>query len=103
MTALQPGAKVVAKHPKYRGAWWGTIVTIDGENAGVRFDLDTGTPYYWLPIAILHAPVMPAEYVDDGVGEYYWRKDQEIQAERLAFHHDPANKGKTHWPETYLD
>jgi hypothetical protein len=114
MTApLTRGARVVAKHPLKRGAWWGTIVSVYGERVGVIFDLDMRHPkegkdmttarVYWLPDAIVRAPVMPAAYLDDGVGEYYWRKDQELEAERLAFHHDPANQGKVHWPETYID
>jgi hypothetical protein len=107
---ITPGTKVVAKHPVYRGAWWGTVESIDGELATVCFDLedaygkDSGLHrVHRLPLAILLAPEMPAHYLDDGVGEYYWRKDQEVKAERLAFDYNPANKGKVHWPETYID
>ena len=100
---LTPGTVVVAKHPVYRGASWGTITAVDGERAAVVFDLDRPPTPIWLPLAILRAPVMPPGYDQDGVGAYYWRKDCEIEAERLAFHHNPANRGKTHWPETYID
>jgi hypothetical protein len=85
-------------------------MAVDGDRVSVRFDLEyqywreSGTPQpHWLPAAIVLAPVMPEEYRTDGVGEYYWRKDQEVKAERAAFNHDPANKGKTHWPETMVD
>lgn len=108
---MQLGTKVVAKHPVQRGAWWGTVTAVDGDRVAVLFDLEaayapqqgkTAQPH-WLPAAIVLSPEMPASYLDDGVGEYYWRKDQEVQAERAAFQHDPANKGKVHWPETYID
>jgi hypothetical protein len=112
MTAPKLGAKVVAKHPVYRGAWWGHVTAVDGDRVAVLFDLEAAyapqvrgedAQPHWLPTAIVLAAVMPEKYKTDGVGEYYWRKDQEVEAERLAFHHDPANKGKVFWPQTYID
>jgi hypothetical protein len=100
---LTPGTVVVAKHPVYRGAWWGTITAIDGENAAVLFKLDKSATPARLPVAILLAPVMPHCYENDGVGEHYWRKHCEVEAELLAFRHDPANEGKVFWPETMVD
>jgi hypothetical protein len=107
MTALERGTKVVAKHPKYRGAWWGYIVSIDGDNAEVHFDIDKSTPSWNLPLAILHAPgPLPAQYENDGIGEHYWRKDCEVHAEYLAFQHKLAtdpHASRSFSPDTYID
>ena len=110
MTALTPGAVVVAKHPDKRGAWWGTVTAVDGERVAVLFHLEKQYPGagktaqpHWLPAAIVLAPVMPPKYENDGIGEHYWRKDCEVGAELAAFHHDPANQGKVFWPDTYID
>ena len=98
---IEVGTRVVVKHPHHRGAFWGAIDIIDGGCAHIAFDIFRES--VWVPIAILHAPVMPEHYKSDGVGEHYWRKDQEVTAEQIAFRHNPANKGKTFWPDTFID
>jgi len=88
---------IVVVHPDDKHPYWAEVVADHGDTVTVRFQIVDTKHTFTVPKAHVLDPG-PSPYPNDGIGDYYWRKDQEIKAERLAW-----TPGTPFTPQTFID
>lgn len=96
------GTRVVAVHPRSGYPVWGRVGFDSGPSVLILQEHIASRWAFLVPEAIVHVPG-DTPYPDDGIGDYYWRLDQEIEAERkLHVTKDPQTRGPFR-PKTLID